>query len=106
MIKKLPYVSTEKEIAFDDFCTLVKVESDLSESIICKGRLCITNISLKIADQEILFDTIKRAELTFDGDLAFSTVKSKGSHYEIRNENGYAAGMYLEIYRRFKRDKT
>lgn len=106
MIKKLPYVSTEKEIAFDDFCTLVKVENDLSESTVCQGRFSITNISLKIADQEILFDTIKRAELTFDGDLAFSTSKSKGSHYEIRNENGYAAGMYLEIYKRFKRDKT
>lgn len=106
MIKKLPYVSTEKEIAFDDFCTLVKVDRDLSEKTVCKGRFSITNISLKIEDMETLFDKIVRAELTYDGNLAFATAKMGGAHYEIRNENGYAAVMYLEIYKRFKREKS
>ena len=106
MIKKLPYVSTEKEIAFDDYCTLVQVGRDLSESTVCRGRFSATNISFKIEDREILFDKIVRAELTFEGNLAFGVAKSGGSHYEIRNENGYAALMYLEIYKRFKRDKT
>ena len=106
MIKKLPYVSTEKEIAFDDFCTLVKVDRDLSEKTVCKGRFSITNISLKIEDKEILFDKIRRAELTYDGNLAFATAKMGGAYYEVRNENGYAAVMYLEIYKRFKRDRS
>lgn len=106
MIEKLPYISTEKEIAFDDSCSLFEVKRDFSEELICFGRFSITNISLKLEDREILFDNILRAQLTFDGDLAFATKNCGNSHYEIRSENGYAAIMYLEIYKRFRKNKT
>jgi len=106
MIGKLPFVSTEKEIAFDEFCTLLEIGHGYKKETVSKSRLSITNFAIRIGDLEILFDKIKRAELTFDSDLAFSLNDGGNNHFEIRKEGGYAANMYLDILNRFRRTKS
>lgn len=103
MISRLPYVSGEKELAYNENVKLALVKHTESTEILCSGRLSITNISIKVDDFEILFDKIKRIDITFEQNLAFSTSQNKNSHYEILCESSYAANMYLDIYRKYKR---
>ena len=106
MIERLPYVSTEKEIAFDEDCTLVEISKDEICTVVPKSRLSVSNFAIRIGDMEIMLDSIKRAEITFEQNLAFSLARSCGKHYEIRKAGGYAANMYLDILRRFRRTQN
>ena len=102
MIANLPFMSEEKEIAYNENCTLYEVNHGQADKEIVSGRFVATNISFKINSFEVLFERISKADVSFDGDLAFSTRNSKGSHFEIRCKDGFAANMYLEIYKRYK----
>lgn len=105
MIANLPFLSEEKELAFNENCELYEIRRDLTQHLVCKGRLSISNISIKISDFEMLFDRILRANINFNNNLTFSTRESGRSQYELRCDTGYAAKMYLEIMKRYKGNK-
>ena len=105
MIANLPFLSEEKELAFNENCELYEIRRDLTWELVCKGRLSISNISIKISDFEMLFDRILRVNINFNNNLTFSTRESKSSQYELRCDTGYAAKMYLEIMKRYKGNK-
>ena len=105
MIESLPFMSEEKELAFNENCELYEIRRDHSSELVCKGRLSASNVSFKISSFEVIFDKILRADVNFDGNLTFATKKAGRSHYEIRCEGGYCAQMYLDILKRYKSSK-